>query len=242
MALDLEKLKKIDIKAQHLVFGFVRRCQQLLPDQSVNAYYTIPPLVSYLCLSYFHLAYLDQTKYGKYMILNKEENSITIDKGESGTHVHDWSKGNTIYGNQWLKSNSNMIYEYELEITNIHPSFSDVYIGISSNDKIIESYMYEGVDKGDIYYAQTNWGRKQTNDNDSTQHNNGKQYSTSGDKIKLIIDFKMKKFQFIVNDDENGAYFSNIKVGDDIKYKLAISMYRHGDIITVLNLIQCKDK
>lgn len=236
MALNLEELKKIDQQIQHIVFGFVRQCQSLLPDHTENAYYTIPSLAFYLCLSYFHSAYLDKNNRGKYMKVNEESNSVSIDKGEEGTHVTDWSMGNTIYGNQWLRSNSNMKYEYELEITHIHPSYSDVYIGISSKDVTIQDYVNDNVSEDCIYYAQTNWGSTYTNHNSNDKSHkaySGKPYTKSGDILRLMINFKEKTVKLSVNNDEEGACFTNIKIGDDIEYKLAISIYRHGDTVTV---------
>ena len=50
----ISKLKEVDHRTQNIVFGFVRQCESSL--QNIH----IPPLISYICLAFYHIPMSDE--------------------------------------------------------------------------------------------------------------------------------------------------------------------------------------
>ena len=66
----LKQIKHINQSKKDIVFGYIRESQQLLPKN--NAYYTIVPLIKYLCILYYQ-HYIDST------ILSDHDKNVFID-------------------------------------------------------------------------------------------------------------------------------------------------------------------
>ena len=72
-----EDVKFIRQHYKDIVFGFIRKCQSLLPTD--NIYYTIPSLVSHWCLLYFYIKeHFDPDCCGSNIVLSENNTIATI--------------------------------------------------------------------------------------------------------------------------------------------------------------------
>lgn len=73
----LEDVKNVDVRTKDLVFGYIKRVQELLPGDN------IPRLVTHWCLLYFYESELfDREKHGKLFEVN--ESRTTVNKTANG--------------------------------------------------------------------------------------------------------------------------------------------------------------
>ena len=56
------------------------------------------------------------------------------------------------------------------------------------------------------------------------------------DKVSINLDLKKKEIRFLVNDQDQGIAYQNIKTGEDIKYRLVVSLYAYASV-TIDNFV-----
>eukprot|EP01084_Bolivina_argentea_P249529 417760_1 len=207
-----------DKKAKYIVSRYIKESQTLLPRS--NVYYTIPTLVEHLCLTYYYIMNPFGNKSKRITISGKHNNIATRTQGSG------WK---TVFGTEWLPSNTNKIYEYVFECLENDDS-NNIGLGFVTNKHHLDVERDVGSDESYIY-LRDGW-------------RSNAQYANvtfvAGDIIKLILNLSNKEITVIKNDgtqkDSKQVIFKNIQKGSDISYMLHIMFYKVKNSIKLLSI------
>ena len=198
---DFEEIKSIKPCVQRAVYGYIRRCQQLLPSN--NAYYNIPELVSFIILFYYNHREYFHIHYSNLVIT---ENEI----------YGKWS--GTAYGSVAIHSEIQSPYKWTLKII----QGNDIYFGISSTQTILNKNFapytatHTEIDDDHKYYAMNDSGHLLSN----AGWANSCGIVQDGDNIIMTVDVQESKITFTAN--EQDRYFENI---DFINYTYYMAVF-----------------
>ena len=172
-------LNTIDSKTKYLIFGYIRRSQQLLPND--NPYFNIPNLVTYACIHYYDIAkYISfDTKSSTAKISGNKNNVITWESNDNFA----WKTG---YGSLCMSATKNKNYTYKVKLN----GDMSIVIGISEFEneelwykKNCISYVYL-MAAGEIYANGSSVGEKGQPKNDGEF------------TMELIVDFESLRLTF----------------------------------------------
>ena len=220
-SITLERLNEIDQGTKDIVFGYLRRIRA--SSDSITQLYNIPPLISSLCLLFYHFGqFFDEAPACLEMSGN---NNNTVTKIlNSGVH-------NSIYSKEWIEANQNKIVELTVKF-NQHGAGACIAYGVvnSEHSLSIESTFYN------IKGAFCIW-------NSGYAYRNGKCVSSSamktrtGDVVKMTLDFAKRQIKLIKNDGEcEWVILKDIhKNNEKAKYKFAFTLWNKGDSITIVS-------
>lgn len=212
-------------KAIYEVFGYVRRSQKELQKSSNHLLFqTIPALVTSIIISYyFSTGSFEIAGDGvdihddNYMILKKK-------KGSS------WDNSSYTLP---VPSTTKKICKWDLKIHNAlkyEPKGSYISLGISSGVVTGQQFIYG---KG-VKYGYAGWNGHSTDNAFHWFKSYGEPYGIS-DTVSVELDLINKQVIFYKNEQSQGVAHSNIKQGEDIEYRLAISMCHVNTKIELLN-------
>ena len=217
---DISRLKEINPDDKHTVFGFIRSAQTLLHTKhgNDNPFYTIPELVSFICLAFYCCAeYFCTINSGaKY-----------FDNQRRIAHIPDNNKNVTCYGVIDIPSTDGRIHIWTLKINHIgsHKQRWGVCIGIDDAERL-------GVDSAFCYQRTNNYayyGQGQYLCSDKHRgHTDG--YDTD-DIIGMRLNLYDKTLSYSKNDGKMKQLFEDVTVRKDLKYCLAIHLrFSHADV------------
>ena len=209
----LKRLSKIDEKTKYGVYGWIREAEESLQLGHV------PLMISSICILYFHEIF---DAIGKYMKLSQGNKCIT-----NASKAGGWN--NTNYGIIEIASNTNATYEWELRVKE-KGSKNSITVGITNTNEPDEYYGHKLEQYN--HYMYNSSGSKWRHDQDWREY--GDQYKKN-DKVKMTLNLKNADLRFSVNDVSKGIAFENIEKGDDIKYRMFVSMYGENDSVEILN-------
>ena len=203
-----------------LVFGFTR----INMDNSDNF---IPDLICFIILLYYmNDEYFD--KPGKDIKISADKLSITRISGNSFQ--------STTFCKQWISSTSNSVSKWKFKI---EKKTGFIAVGITQNDNCYDKYfVWFSVQKNIDVYAIDAWG--EAIDNDKGHEFERKDYLRFGvnDEIIYTLDIPSREIRFQVNNEKENIIWSNITVGQDVKYKFAICLKTEGSKITLIDFVQ----
>ena len=161
---------------------------------------------------------------GKYGKINDKKNTIS----HSGMGYD-----NTCYGNLTILSQDNKSYYWKFKI-NKQLQSGDISIGIDQDKcKWINTSFYYQI--GTMNYSYSSNARKY---NSSKVEEYGINYKT-GDIVEMALIFRSNLLfgvlAYILNGNKLGVAYSNVKRGDDIKYKMAIRTFMDSDSVSLLS-------
>ena len=210
---DQDVLKQIDDTTKDIINGYIRNEQLLLPYEE-NAYYLIPPLVIHLILlyyfdaEYFNIPYEHKETSKAYKV---SEDKKTITKT-------DWSDI-SIFGNIVIPSTrSSLIYCWSFKILQLHTNLT---FGITSDINDTFKAAFWRNQKSSNYGAMYSGHRVSRAIPEASYPID---HVDNNDIIKMVLDLKEKEIRYWVNDKNLGAAYTDIDVGEDIKYKMVIDM------------------
>ena len=213
--LQVHKLNAIDAKTKLIVGGFVKSIQTALPDTST--FYNIPPSIIDIILIYYYAGDEFNISSDNVEIRNKGKNIIVAKPAA-------WSAA---YGTFEIDSESDIHCYWKIKcIKRTNTSF----IGITSNKIVTEIWnYYQGQDH--IMYCMYSEGQiwSFVDGKSNKQFLNPMRRFTNriykeGDIITLDFNLKNKETKYMVNDKEISLSHKNIKIGQNIKYYLAVSV------------------
>eukprot|EP01084_Bolivina_argentea_P108655 194194_1 len=235
MALTLQEVKYVDDSNKRLVFGFIREIEAKCSIQNT------PPLILYTCLLYYYATeYFDKCGTG----VNISDDKMTITKDSaSGT---TWN--NTTYCKNFIDSTSKGIVKWTFKMNKFHtekdhnfPS-SDICIGITSTEDNTNKDWAFGA--SGFYYASGNLGKFFQTDNDSMNKCNANRDSIEekikfgeSDQITLILDLEQRKIFQQINAGEKYLIWKQIKVDENVKYKVAVTLRYPNNSMTLVEYI-----
>ena len=202
----LEDVKNIDQRTKDCVFGYIRKIQDIFPED--NVYFTIPSLVIHWVLLYFYTAERFEI-YGK--------NSKVSDDGKIVTNTTGcWS---TVYGNVKIPSLNKRMYKWRFKIID---RTGWMAVGIDETKYVRKDRGgfedHEGESK--IYVLWHN-GEKLDWETDVDDVDNLLSYDT-GDTVEMTLNLMKQTLCFSINNNEAIKAFENITIGQDITYCMAV--------------------
>ena len=208
------KIKRIPPFAKNIVYGYIRL--QIIKNQYDN----IPELIFFICLIYYYQFDIFGKHSKNLIILGDAKNIITKTKGRP-----QWDP---IYGIEWFESNKNNIIKWTVKL--IDGNYN-VAVAIVSNKHHLEidqdirwPYSY-------VYYFHN---LRSIDGNTESKHSKIK--IVKGDKVTFILDFTSSTLEVIKNDNEdNDIIFTNIRKGNDIKYKIALQIHYTGTSVQFID-------
>ena len=221
---DFETVKYIDQPTTDTVNGYIKKQQNLLPHKE-NPYYLIPPLVTHLILLYyFNNEYFVNTPKG-YIISHDKK---TIQKTE-------WSTV-SMYGNIIIPSTRSGIYYWSFKVLQVEVNLT---FGITSDiEHSFESSFWS--DENHSNYGAMYSGHKVSKAN--PEFNYSFDDLNNNDIVKMELDLNKKELSYWVNDKYIGPAYTDIDVGEDIKYKMAVDMMRQDTKVQFIDFSRAKTK
>eukprot|EP01084_Bolivina_argentea_P285048 488730_1 len=214
---DFWRLKSATMESQLLVFGFVRNSEFTSDFKSNALYMNIPPLISWVVLSYFHV-FEHFEIIGKDIKLSDDKLIMIKDNPKS------WR--NTTFGSIIIPSDIKAIYKWDLKFLWID-SYRKALIGIKSSNEDYDAPLVRR--KNDLKYCafyckngrifrHNQHGSMIYATNATTNH------IKTGDIISMELNLESKRIKYLMNDEDLGASNIEIETGKDITYRLAISI------------------
>ena len=207
MALSLKQLKGIKDKYQFIVFGYIRESQKALSLE------IIPPLISYLCLGFY---------YQEMEEFVKTDNKLITISDSKDTITQTTTASDTAYCKQWIDTSIKQIAKWKLKINSIASSNNSIMIRFVSNDERLTEPNYGFNNKGWTYT------------NGPYKDRRGMQFA-GDDIMEIMLNTSDGSITAIHNDAEPRAIYNGIQVGDKIRYKLAIFLYRKDNSVSLLD-------
>ena len=226
--LALRKLKNVDNYNKYVIFGFVRRL--------VNLDKNIPILINYVILLYSPLI------VEKFLVIGNFTNYFHLRRSIIKFKKDGWE--NTSFGSITIPSTQSYVCKWCIHINR----GNDLMIGITSfneNEKKMKNKKY--LQPGESLWDQNGasycfWSQNckyQLNKNgEEIWPEYGKSFGEN-DIICIELHLGKKQVLFSKNKQRFGIAYRNIKVGDDIKYKLGISMFGVGSSVTIKSFEIC---
>ena len=219
----LRELKQLQGSDKWLVFGYIRRIEKELKIPNVTM------LIIYKILEYFYLnEYFD--KHGDVIQVSEDKRTITRIGDKNA-----WN--NNSYGNIWIKSNGNEIARWKFEMDHVEMR-QELYFQFLSKD--IRLNEDGGREEDAPNYA---WSNKFDIDCHGACGSISKTYDYSsyprtGDQVIIELNTKERTIRCKVRDAAYETIFEQIEQGDDIKYKMAITLHAVGMKVTMIDF-QC---
>eukprot|EP01084_Bolivina_argentea_P177093 306331_1 len=227
MSTEKQKLNQVDQRSQYVVFGYIRNIQQLLESyhSAINktniTFYNIPKGIIYQCLFFYYtMEYF--AIIGKHIKCTEEQTTITVSN----------SINCSCFGKLNIKSKEKLIHIWKFKINCMQ---EQVGIGINSathsklshtngwyatNTSCFNGCYY--TDRKGIQYGKGNWNYK------------GKPFKT-GDKVNMILDLSDRTLSFELNGENQGNFYENIPVEENLNYKMAVLMYYELSSVSLLS-------
>ena len=110
---DFKHLRELG-NTKYAVFGYIRYIQrEFFPKNDSNPYYTIPELIIFLCLSYYHAAdYFDEAHCASNIELSNNNKTITRVASQESIHYDftRWSKSHCL---NWINATDDKIIKWK---------------------------------------------------------------------------------------------------------------------------------
>ena len=239
MSFSFTQIKEVDACSRDIVNGFIRQCQELLPNKT-NTYYTIPDIVIYIILGYFvEIEYF--ALYPSNIDINEQKDTICVidNEDEDEVLIHEQI---SIFGN--IRINKSTYYNkfiWKFKISDCYPGVV-VGIGIDASkeeNKFVDS-LFDGdtrtEKKGTFYSCDSFQSRYNIDSNyqKNSHIHNENMVSNSGygacftkpdteNTLEMHFDSKNCTLRYVVNDEDQGIAFDHISFDNDEEYSMAIS-------------------
>ena len=225
----MRQIKYIKQDVQFTVWGYIRQT-----ENELSLFCVIPPIISHLCLSYYHQPeYFEKT--GKEIEISNDK--MTVIKKVKGAPFKEFK--NTTYGATWINSTVHQIVEWKFKINVLTRSMYICLVSCDNreNDDCNERYYYEdfpnfGIcSSGTMYlnYDRSSGGFKSETD---SQCHFGKK-----DVISMILNTKCRELS-LRKREQIFLVAKEVTVDSKIKYKMAISLRDLSDSISLIDFKQ----
>ena len=241
----LQNAKFADGKTGCIVDGYIHDNESKLKLAQIHS------LIFTVILGfYYHAEFIS-----KYL---KDNFKVTDDRSTI-SNIEDIScNDHTIYFNQWIESKSTAIVEWMFRINKVIKA-GQMYFGITSKEKAItQDFAADASEWSSADASTMSFGPTIATKDDVSYSVNGlgttfKGIYISGRKpeftieqgnsVTFILDLVSKKFCGRIKGEDNIAFFSDIEVSQDIKYKFVLQMGSCGESVTLqtFDVSQCSD-
>eukprot|EP01084_Bolivina_argentea_P082191 148821_1 len=225
MSESLKRLKQIDTRTKSTVFGYIREMENTL-----SLFSNVPVLISYISLSYYnHGEYFHKSGSHKGMIVSEDKMTVT-----NCTGIKDENYDHTTYGYTWIDSTCNKIAKWKFK------ACGNAWICFVSKDNCEDGNCLNDTDEPNYGFTDcaNNMCLKQYC-NDRGNSTETKRFNMNFNvPFTVVLNAKQKTIGYYLENETKNEIkfiFENIKIGKDIKYKLAVNVPMDGDKITLMN-------
>ena len=237
--------KKARYNPKYTVFGYVRRVESLIRSSPFHLFQSIPINITCFCVSYYQTQEYFETVNNENIKLSKYKTFIyKFHQGpEYKDFEHDHGLDNTTFGKLSISSTSQAICKWYLKINNIPktPKRQDLcpfIIGIvsklSSANKEFTCHLSHENYKFYAYEIDTKILGAHVG---GFIENYGQKFKDN-DIICIKLDLKRREIKYYKNGKSFGIAFDNIDIGEDIDYRLAVTIgHKYGEI-SILKFVE----
>ena len=210
-------MTEVELKDNEAVFGFVHEYEKCR-----NGIH-IPAGIIVIIWSYYHIKMFIHKYFDKYSPKNvKLSNDKQTIKRISGDNYH------TIYCKDWMESDTNSIHKMKIRIN--HSLWSNgIMLGIASSDVDINRHFRLNINQ--IYYSLSISGCKYSSEN-------GKEKVCkllgNNDTIEMVIDFGEQTIKYLINEQDLGIKYENIKTDKSLRYKYLVFLFYQYDSVSII--------
>ena len=227
MPLKLQNVKFVDNSSKKLVSGYCRDTARKVKIDQI-----IPDLVLHICmLFYFQQEFIATIGEGD----EEEDHNFEISEDKRTVGLIDGCWG-TLYGNIIIDSLSQIICRWNIKILRKQKESrwnyaSSLYIGLCGD---VQSDTFLEYDFNLPYHSFCANGNGLMY-SDSKLKANDERYTKweENDMVGIKLDLKQRNVEYFVNDKSVGIIFKNVPIGENIKYRLAITMNQDGEKIQI---------
>lgn len=219
------RLKEVDNRTKLIVQGWFRQQQNKLTIMN------LAPMISAISTLYY-------SPTDSFDII--DYNNIILDWGTRSTikktGPYDCTMNNINYCLEEVGSESNSIYNWEIMIHKDQDKACR--IAIVSSDMAKQENAFKSFDN---FYGNGSFFMFRPGFTKSNKKRGFTHYGLawkSGQRVMLKLDLKKYQLSISIDGISQGIAFDNIEHSKDIKYRLAISLYRLKDEIQILRFFQ----
>lgn len=237
MTVRLQDVKLVDVKSRILLSGYFK---DLLKFDD-NDERIVPDLVFNICLLFYYL---------------REHFSLVVDGSNARSPCFKLSNDDrtaalvdscygTVYGDVKIDSLSEVVCQWSIKVIrklkenasighNSHKVY--MFLGISGDKPDTEKYLDANKLPLNSFLCATPWEKE--NVYGAPQFFNKtriveKLLWITGDVISIRLDLQKRNIEYFINNESIGIIYRNIPIGEEIKYRLAISMVCNGTSATI---------
>ena len=223
------KHDELDSRELYIVSGYIREYEKILKSSSYALFQNIPPGISTLCALYYHIR-----DYFEYVpikaTISKDKRTVNIKNDENGL--------NSSYGSWLISSTIPCIYKWYLHFSQTISSENSCIVGIASRPFLTNIAFDDITDKDHKCYRLAPYHHAKW----SHEYGEGGSQWVSGlpncDK-NLVFELDLKTKEFSVNiDEQNILVFENIETGNEIEYRVALSLRAQDFSVTINKFTQ----
>ena len=217
MAKSLEEVKYVGEITEYIVFGFIRRVQNVMPKD--NPYYTIPQLIIHWCLLYYCFGeHFDAGNCSTNIALNASKTIATKKHTIKGTYsvgmlskivslgIYRW-RFKIVKYSKYAMSFGVCPINSEIDLNSMLYHNEKAYVWIANQYTLY----YRGWDEG--WYGE-------------------KLQFKDGDIIDMILDLDERTLKYIVNGNDLGIAFEDIELTE---YRACIDMCEEKTSIQIMS-------
>ena len=218
----MKEVSAVDRRTKYCVYGWMREM-----EKELDLGY-IPPIISSICILYYRGEEIFKTTSDKIEI-SKEGKCIKSTAAGWIDHCG--------YGITKISSMSGNFYQWDIRIHEQSRNMFAIRFGISSQADILR---YDGILQllGGHYTYLYQSGRVFHNPEEKFKGYKQAESLKTGDKLSLCLDLRKKELTFMINDKCIEQKCENIKVGEDVYYRLIVSICQQNDCVEIINFTQ----
>ena len=210
----MEMLKRVDDRTKYLVHGYIH-----LIENEFKLSMNIPLSIIRICILFF----FDREHFEKcgtdLVIEGDDSDTIRKENNASGF-------ANVGYTSTWIESNKFNSVKWTIKTVRGSAYESGIIVGVVSKEVDMNRSVQMNKDACPSYFAITYQNGMDIRVNtQKTKTKYGKTFGRTGSIFIVELDLKNQQLIYHVDGENCGVAADNIAKGDDIRYKLAVSIY-----------------
>ena len=234
MALRLQDVKYVDNRSKKLITGYLKEINISIDDK-----YIVPELVLNACLLFYYQRAFISMIFNGYHHSPQSKDSFTLSKDKRTVSLID-SRWGTLFGNIQIDSLSEIVCRWNVKVfmnnkSGVNATFGAnvrrILLGLSAQTEPIFF---------DTYCGHSKWPSSTYLFTANVKSVDGQTLTwNDGDIIGIKLNLKKLNIEYFVNGKSVGILKEDIEVGEDIKYRLTVSMVHNHQAISIESFEYC---
>ena len=222
----LKRLNLVDTRTKLTVFGYIRSQHKLSFKSNPYALFSnIPSSISSICILYYHL-------YDYFELINP---NMTLSDNKQNITLNTNYRDNLTFGKEIISSTDQCIYKWYLQLNGYPSGF---IIGLTSKPWNVNNNLYESQKCGQCYLFWPNVSFQLASHITSWSVKDYIRDAKSNDIVCMEVNLIDKTIKIYLNDKDKGIAFKNVETGDDIKYRLSVTLLNIQTSISLVKFTQ----